>query len=235
MPRSSSRFLVAASALFFAVCLTGTAQAALLDPAEFDASRLLPPPPAAGSAAAKAEVAELHAIAASSSAELVEKARRDDGDEKPDLFNAALGFDITALPAANKLLTEVAEEEEADSKSAKAYFHRDRPWIVDSSIRTCVAAKPGPAANSYPSGHTTLGYAMGLVLASLVPEKSQIILARASEFGEHRLVCGVHFRSDIVAGQEFGTVLALRLMQKPAFRADMEAARAELRAAHDIN
>ena len=76
---------------------------------------------------------------------------------------------------------------------------------------------------------------MGVVLASLVPEKSQIILARAAEFGEHRLVCGVHFRSDIVAGQEFGTVLALRLMQKPAFKADMEAARAELRAAHDIN
>ena len=235
MPRSSSRFLVAASALLFAICLTGTAQAALLDPAEFDASRLLPPPPAAGSAAAKAEVAELHAIAASSSAELVEKARHDDGDEKPDLFNAALGFDVTTLPATNKVLTEVAEEEEADSKSAKAYFHRDRPWIVDSSIRTCVAAKPGPAANSYPSGHTSLGFAMGVVLASLVPEKSQIILARAAEFGEHRLVCGVHFRSDIVAGQEFGTVLALRLMQKPAFKADMEAARAELRAAHDIN
>jgi acid phosphatase (class A) len=235
MSRSSSRFLVAASALLFALCLTGAAQAALLDPAEFDASRLLPPPPMAGSAAAKAEIAELHAIAASSSAELLEKARHDDGDEKPDLFNAALGFDVTALPATNKLLTEVAEEEDADSKSAKAYFHRDRPWIVDSSIRTCVVVKPGPAANSYPSGHTTLGFAMGVVLASLMPEKAQVILARASEFAEHRLVCGVHFRSDIVAGQEFGTVLALRLMQKPGFKAEMDAARAELRAAHYIN
>ena len=235
MSRSSSRFLVAASALLFATCLTGAAQAALLDPAEIDASRLLPPPPVAGSARAKAEVAELHAIAASSSAELLEKARRDDGDEKPDLFNAALGFDIGALPATNKLLTEVAEEEDADSKSAKTYFHRDRPWIVDSSIKTCVAVKPGPAANSYPSGHTTLGFSMGVVLASLMPEKAQVILARASEFAEHRLVCGVHFRSDIVAGQEFGTVLALRLMQKPGFKAEMDAARAELRAAHYIN
>jgi hypothetical protein len=45
----------------------------------------------------------------------------------------------------------------------------------------------------------------------------------------------VHFRSDIVAGQQFGTVLALRLMEKPAFKAEMEAARAELRAAHDVN
>lgn len=235
MARSSSRLCVTASVLFFAFCLTGAAQSAVLEPAEIDAARLLPPPPMAGSAQAKAEIAELHAIAAASTPELVEKARRDDADEKPDMFNAALGFDVMALPATRKLLSEVAEEEEADSKPAKAYFHRDRPWIVDPSIKTCVAVKPGPAATSYPSGHTTLGFSMGVVLASVMPEKSQLILARASEFGENRLVCGVHFRSDIVAGQEFGTALALRLMEKPAFRAQMDAARAELRAAHYIN
>lgn len=76
---------------------------------------------------------------------------------------------------------------------------------------------------------------MGVVLASVVPEKSQAILARASEFGEHRLVCGMHFRSDIVAGQEFGTALALTLMQKLEFQAQMDASRAELRIAHRID
>lgn len=231
----SSRLGVTVSALLFAVSLTGAAQAALLDPAEIDASRLLPPPPAAGSAAAKAEIAELHAIAASSSADLLEQARRDDGDERPDLFNAALGFDITALPTTNKMLTDIAKEESADSKAAKSYFHRDRPWIVDSSIKTCLPVKPGPAANSYPSGHATLSFSMGIVLASLMPEKAQAILARASEYAEHRLVCGFHFRSDIVAGQEFGTVMALGLMQRPVFKAEMDAARAELRAAHRID
>jgi acid phosphatase (class A) len=235
MSRPFSHFFVAAFALLFAIFLTGTAHAALLDPAEIDASRLLPPPPMAGSAAAKAEIAELHAIASASTPELLDKARRDDGDEKPDLFNAALGFDVTALPATNKILTEIAQEEDTDSKPAKAYFHRDRPWIVDPAIKTCVPVKPGPAATSYPSGHTSLGFAMGVVLASLVPEKAQIVLARASEFAEHRLVCGMHFRSDIVAGQEFGTVVALRLMQKPGFKAEMETARTELRAAHYIN
>jgi acid phosphatase (class A) len=235
MPRLSSRYCGALSALFFALCLAGAAQSAVLEPAEIDAARLLPPPPMAGSAQAKAEIAELHAIAVSSSPELVEKARRDDADEKPDMFNAALGFDVMALPATSKLLSVIAEEEEADTKPAKAYFHRDRPWIADPSIKTCVAVKPGPAANSYPSGHSTLGFSMGVVLASVVPEKSQVILARAAEFSENRLVCGVHFRSDIVAGQEFGTALALKLMQNPAFRAQMDAARAELRAAHYIN
>lgn len=216
-------------------CVLGQARAAMLDTGEIDATRLLPPPPAADTSRAKAEVAELHAIASASGPAEIEAARRDDADEKPDLFNAALGFDVGTLPATTKMLNDVLKEEETDSKPAKAYFHRNRPWIVDASIKTCVPVKPGPAANSYPSGHTSVAFSMGVVLAALVPEKAQAILARAEEFGEHRLVCGVHFRSDIVAGQQFGTVLALRLMEKPAFKAEMDAARAELRAAHYIN
>jgi acid phosphatase (class A) len=70
---------------------------------------------------------------------------------------------------------------------------------------------------------------MGIVLASLLPDKAQAILARASEYSENRLICGVHYRSDIVAGQQFGTILGLRLMQKPAFQAQLAAARAELK------
>jgi membrane-associated phospholipid phosphatase len=106
---------------------------------------------------------------------------------------------------------------------------------VDASIKTCVPEKPGPAANSYPSGHASVAFSLGVVLAELMPEKAQAILTRSSEFAEHRLACGVHFRSDIVAGQQFGTALALRLMEKPAFKAEMDAARAELRSAHDTN
>ena len=234
MSKISSRVSLV-SFLFAVACLLGPARAAMLDPAEIDAAHLLPPPPAADSSRAKAEVAELHAIASASSPALIEAARRDDGDEKPDLFNAALGFDLAALPATSKMMNDVLKEEDTDSKAAKAYFHRDRPWIVDASIKTCVPVKPGPAANSYPSGHTSVAFSMGVVLAALMPEKAQAILARAEEFGEHRLVCGVHFRSDIAAGQQFGTVLALQLMEKPAFKAEMDAARAELRAAHYVN
>jgi acid phosphatase (class A) len=53
-------------------------------------------------------------------------------------------------------------------------------------------------------------------------------MARAKEFAENRLVCGMHFRSDIEAGQEMGTVIALSLMQNAAFKADYDAAKAEL-------
>ena len=209
-----------------------SAQAALLSPAEIDASRLLPPPPAAGSVDEKAEFQELKAIAARSKPEEVAVAAHDAKDETPDIFNAAIGFDVTTKPETFKLLKMVVEEEDVDSKLAKTFFHRPRPYAVDASIKTCEAVKPGKADNSYPSGHSSLAFSMGVVLASLIPEKSQAILARSEEYAEHRLVCGVHFRSDIVAGQQFGTILALRLMQNPAFRAQMDLARAELAATH---
>ena len=207
------------------------ASAALLEPSQVDASRLLPPPPVAGSVEEKAEFDELRTIAARSTPQMRAIAKHDAEDETPDIFNATIGFDLAARPATFKLLKMVVEEEDGDTKGAKAFFHRERPYAVDASLKTCTPVKPGKAANSYPSGHASLSFSTGVVLASLMPEKSQAILARASEYAEHRLVCGVHFRSDIVAGQQFGTVLALRLMQNPQFQAQMNLARAELSAA----
>lgn len=209
-----------------------TAQAGLLNPTAVEASRFVPPPPADNSADNKAEFAELKAIAARSSPVELAAAAHDAKDEKPDLFNSTVGFDISALPQTGKLLTMVVDEETAAVKGAKKYFHRVRPYSADPTIKTCEPVKPGKAANSYPSGHSTLAFSMGEVLASLMPEKSQAILARASQYSEHRLVCGVHFRSDIVAGQQYGTIIAVELMENPAFKAQMAAARTELRSAH---
>jgi len=203
------------------------AQAGMLAPGEFAAGRYLPPPPDA--IVTHREMDELHAIAARSTAEDRAVAKRDAENETPTIFNDAAGFDLSGSPQTFKLLTLVGDEEEDDTKGAKAYFHRDRPYAAEPAIKTCTPVKPGKAANSYPSGHATRAFSMGVVLASLVPARSQEILARAAQYAEHRLICGVHYRSDIVAGQQFGTVLALKLMQKPEFQALMTAAQAELK------
>jgi acid phosphatase (class A) len=202
------------------------ASAGLLDAGSYDASKFLPPPP--GEAVTQAELAELRGIAAASSAELKAFAARDAKDETPDIFNGVLGFDIATTPQTRKLLQLVAEEEEGDSKNAKAFFHRVRPYVMDTTLPTCEPKKPGKPANSYPSGHATLAFSMGVVLAQVLPAKAQPILARSKEYAENRLVCGVHYRSDIVAGQQFGTVLALRLMENAAFKSQMDLAMAEL-------
>lgn len=213
-----------------------TAQAAMLAPEAFDPARMLPPPPAADSQQTQDEMNELKTIAARSTPDQIAFAARDSRDETPDMFNAALGFDIARYPVTNGLLAEVVKEEDADSKIAKDFFRRERPYSVDRTLKTCTPVKPGKSVHSsYPSGHATLAFVLAEVLSQLIPQKSQAILARAGQYAENRLVCGVHFRSDIVAGQQFGTILALRLMEQPEFRAQMDAARAELRAAKLID
>ncbi len=213
------------------VSVSSVAQAA----GQIDPSRLLPPPPVPGSPLARSEVAELHAIAERATPDMRAAAKHDSDDERPDLFNNVLGFDVMALPATAKLLNDVVKEQSADASAAKKFFHRDRPWIVDSSIESCETHGPGPAKTSYPSGHATLAFSTGVVLAALMPDKAQLILTRAQDYAGNRLVCGVHFRSDIAAGQELGTIAAVTLMQEPAFQSEMDAARAELRAQHRIN
>jgi acid phosphatase (class A) len=212
----------------------GWAQA--LDAPTLDASRLLPPPPPKGSTRAVAELEELRHLQAISTPEQLKAAAYDDGHEDGTIFVAVLGpdFDLAKLPATEHLIDTLKTAETEVSNPAKAFFHRDRPWIVDPAIKTCTTHKTGPATNSYPSGHATIGFAMADVLAALMPTKAQAILARADLFAENRLICGYHFRSDIVAGQEMGTVLALSLMQTPAFQTEMAAARTELHAANLI-
>lgn len=58
---------------------------------------------------------------------------------------------------------------------------------------------------SFPSGHTNKAYSRGLVLATMIPELAPEILARTSEAGNNRIVLGVHYPLDVIAGRISGT------------------------------
>jgi len=211
------------AALIFALGLCPlSAQAALLTPSEIDASRYLPPPPSRGSADEKAEFQELKAIAARSTPEEFSDAARDAKDETPDIFNAAIGFDIAAKPATFKLLQLVAEEEETDSKLAKTYFHRPRPYSVDASIKTCEPVKPGKAANSYPSGHASLAFSMGVVLASLIPlaraavEEFSPLLGELAEVGGPDVALALEFSVSAARDEAWRAATLMSLMPPDA-------------------
>jgi acid phosphatase (class A) len=203
-----------------------------LEPADFDPALILPPPPAEGSALAAEELGELHRLEAARTPERLAQARHDSEVEDVTAIADVLGpaFDLQRFPATAKLFADLRNEDSAAAKRAKAYFQRTRPWAVDDSLQSC--DREDAPKSSYPSGHATMGYAAAILLADLIPGNGQVILARAADYAQSRLVCGVHYRGDIVAGQTLGTALVLRLMQKPAFKAEVEAARAELTAAH---
>lgn len=203
----------------------------MLNGHNLDPALVLPPPPADGGPVAREELEQLHRIEASRTPDEVTRARTDDAVKDVSIFRSAMGpaFDLARLPATAELFTIVRAEEKAAADRAKAYFQRPRPWIVDAGLKPC--SEDDDPRSSYPSGHTTIGYAMGAVLARLAPSRAPAIMARAAAYARARLVCEVHFPSDVAAGQAYGMLVAERLMEQPAFRARYRAAAAELRRA----
>ncbi|MFC0219563.1 autotransporter domain-containing protein [Pseudochelatococcus lubricantis] len=90
--------------------------------------------------------------------------------------------------------------------------------ILNASLKTSPA---------FPSGHTTFGYSSALLFAMLVPERFQEALTRGSEFGDSRIVLGVHYPLDVIGGRIIALQNVARAMQEsPAL---FVAANADLR------
>ena len=54
---------------------------------------------------------------------------------------------------------------------------------------------------AFPSGHAAFGYDNALILAQLVPEQYQQLVTRGAEYGTSRIVLGVHYPLDVIAGR----------------------------------
>jgi acid phosphatase (class A) len=205
--------------------------APLLTATDLDPALVLPPPPVPGSAQAAAELEELRRVEATRSPQEIAAARADGDTKNATIFAEVLGprFDLATLPRTARLMGIVRATENAVVDRGKAEFRRSRPYVVDPTLNPC--KRNDDPLSSYPSGHTTMAFSMAEVLARLVPSKAPSLLARAARYGQTRIVCGQHFRSDVSAGETLGAIVAERLMAKPAFRLAFDAAQAELGAA----
>jgi len=201
-----------------------------IDPMVLDLAALVADPPPVGSAANDAELAELHRIEAARTAEQVERAKADEEEEDLFAYKAVLGagFNPEALPVTAELGVHVKNEQSVAGGALKQVFQRPRPYQTDPTLHPVCALTE--AANSYPSGHALTGYLEGLTLAELVPEKRVKILARADDYAHNRLVCGVHYPSDLEASRRVAYVVFGYMMATPRFQRDLAAARAEMRA-----
>jgi acid phosphatase (class A) len=193
---------------------------------------IVPPPPSAGSPEAMRDLAAVMSMQAAATPERIALAASDDKIETVWRYSDVLpGFEASKLPLTDKLFTAARNDQNIVGNVFKPFFARPRPYEIDPNIGTCVPSNTGKPPRSYPSGHALMGYSLGIILAQLIPEKASVILERARIYGESRVICGVHFPSDIVASQAVGTAVALQLMGNPSFKAEFDAAKAELVAA----
>jgi acid phosphatase (class A) len=229
-----------------------------LAPSQVDAIALLPPPPPANSDLQRKDLSDVLAAQQARTPALVQRSLDDKVDIFA--FRTVLGPKFTAesVPNTAAFLRKVQRETGAQVNLVKDCWERSRPFVVSKEVHppgtmaqdmAIPADKPEkntaphdasspcrppeqPAVTySYPSGNANFGTTIAILLASMVPEKRGEIFARGWEFGENRLVAGVHFPSDIESGRISATAMVAIMMTNPAFKADFSVAKAELRAA----
>lgn len=195
---------------------------------QIDPSVFLPPPPTANGALELAERAVVHGPW---SDERRQQAVEDNQIDPFAAFDSVLGASFTRdnFPATFTVLDRAGRAAGFAGDPLKFVHRRPRPFMADDSIVTCI---PRPTSYSYPSGHAALGFAWALVLAELVPSRADAIVARGRDFSWSRVVCGLHYPSDVEAGRTVAAAAIARIHADPDFQRELAAARTELAAAY---
>jgi len=202
-----------------------------------DSMALLPPPPAPGSAAAAQdeEVSRKNeALSGSPRWKLAALDAELSFPEAAGSFSCTLGLPITEqdTPYLYRLLRRSFTDAIVSTMKAKNHYGRTRPFVAHNTS-TCSPEweKQLMTDGSYPSGHSAIGWTWALILSEADPAQGDALLIRGRAFEESRLVCNVHWQSDVIAGRLMGSAVFARLQTSPEFLADLKAAKAEIAAA----
>lgn len=200
-----------------------------------DASAILGPPPADGSGTKEGDVATYKATRALEDSPRWVLAVRDARFGPAAIMReyscaAGLALDPAADPALFHLLRRVVEDSEAIEQHAKATYKRPRPFNENGGPMCTPDDQTILKSYSYPSGHSTFSWTVGMIMAELMPERTTALLQRARSYGESRVICGVHYESDVEAGRVVASALFSVLQTNPQFRDDLASVRAELAA-----
>ncbi|APT91089.1 hypothetical protein CSPHI_08715 [Corynebacterium sphenisci DSM 44792] len=177
------------------------------------------------------------------------RALADDHDDPlvtlSDALGAGLGAHFRAALAAGRLpKTEAllsgtlarAGGVASSTFAEKYYYGEDRPFVVapERIVRYHRGAPgdddPYSTTPSYPSGHANKATWTVTLLSLMLPELGPQLQARGAEAGRNRVLLGVHYPLDVMAGRMMGTAAAADRWADPGFRPLIEAAAGELRA-----
>lgn len=190
----------------------------------------LPPPPAPGSAP---DLADRQIFATTRA--LRDSPRWRMATEDADLafpamlhdFSCAAGFTLEAkaLPHVVAALAALQAVTKPAVKAQKEHYARPRPF-EGNTLPVCTPSQG--LGYAYPSGHTVAGWTTGLLLGHLMPEREEALMQRARVFGESRVICGVHWASDVWAGYMDGSMLFEQFENTPEHKALLDEAGREL-------
>ncbi len=227
------KLLAATAALALAVSAVPAAAGYLSSETTPDAYRILPPPPDTSSGQYKDEIRifnKTRKLKGGPRWSMAVKDNQATGQDALDDFACALGVKLTPdkVPALMKVLFNMNSDMRAVIDPPKDRIGRVRPYIGRRGEICVPHSELLDQSKSYPSGHATAAWTWALIMAELAPDRATEIMIRGRAYGESRVVCGVHYPSDIEAGRTNASTLVAALHGSAEFRADMDKARAEM-------
>ena len=201
-----------------------------------DILSFLPPPPAEGSHLFDADIA-IHNWARELKPS--ERTRRAifEGTTNVDTmalaFSGAFGKKLSkeTTPQTMYLLERCIRTFRLAAAKPKREYMRKRPFVYFNE-GTLIPEYEEEERNtgSYPSGHTSRGWGMALVLAQLNPERQDTLMSCGYEWGQSRVIANYHWQSDVDAARLMTSATFARLQACEEYRKDLAAALDELSA-----
>jgi membrane-associated phospholipid phosphatase len=93
----------------------------------------------------------------------------------------------------------------------KYFYSRKRPAVLDPTLDTAAATLDSP---SYPSEHAVVAGAASEILAYIYPDDAQTFRDKAQEDADSRVLAGVQYPTDSVAGLALGRAVAARVIER---------------------
>jgi len=186
----------------------------------------VPPPPAPGSPVDLADFAAILKAQAERTPEIIAECKLDQFLTYK-LFQPVYGSDLTPQnsPKFHQLMTRVLDVTRFVNGTVKDKYERPRPYVGHPDVVKSLFVVKG---FSYPSGHSMASFTLAVALGEVLPDKKQAFLARAQAIAQSRVDAGVHYPSDIKAGEVLGRATGAAIIANATFQKELVAAKEEL-------
>jgi acid phosphatase (class A) len=228
------RKLALAPILF--LCLAATPVLALsakpyITAADVDFPALLPPPPKEDSAAGKLDMQILLDLQKNMTPERMANIHRDLDQSVYTVAGPVLGPKFTKenFPMAGAFFDKIVKDAGVGVGPIKQKYKKLRPFQYSKDVHTPDDIAKAAGGPTYPSGHSTTGALVPIILSMMVPEKREALYDRGWEYGINRMTSGAAYPSDWEGGHIAAELAVNQMMKNPEFRADFDAVKAEVR------
>jgi len=195
---------------------------------DVDFARLVPPPPSEESPAGKRDLQTILDLQKNMTPERLAIIKADEDQTVFHIAGEVLGSKFTKenFPMTGEFFAKVSKDLGAAGVGPiKQKYQRPRPWQASKDVKQL---SPG-TDRSYPSGHSTSGALVAILMSMIIPEKREALYPRGWEFGINRITSGTAHPSDWEAAHIIATIGVGQMTKNPEFRADFEQVKAEIR------